>query len=55
MDTIYKLEELRMCGYMRPVDLVAPGDDVPFRDEAVDFVFASHVIEHFPESGACAR
>jgi SAM-dependent methyltransferase len=34
---------------MRPVDLVAPGDDVPFRDGAVDFVFASHVIEHFPD------
>jgi SAM-dependent methyltransferase len=49
MDTIYKLEEMALCGRMRPVDLVAPGDDVPFRDEAVDFVFASHVIEHFPD------
>ena len=48
MDTRYKREELELCGRMRPVDLVAPGDDLPFRDEAVDFVFASHVIEHFP-------
>src|SRR4051794_21081765 len=48
-DTPYKREELELCGRMRPVDLVAPGDDVPFRDETVDFVFASHVIEHFPD------
>lgn len=48
MDTRYKREELELCGRMRPVDLVAPGDDLPFRDETVDFVFASHVIEHFP-------
>ena len=25
------------------------GDDLPFDDGAVDFVFASHVIEHFPD------
>jgi SAM-dependent methyltransferase len=49
MDTVYKREELRLCGRMRPIDLVAPGDDLPFRDDTVDFVFASHVIEHFPD------
>ena len=49
MDTIYKREEVRICGRKRTVDLVAPGDDLPFRDETVDFVFASHVIEHFPD------
>jgi len=49
MDTPYKREERALCGRMRPIDLVAPGDDVPLRDEAVDFVFASHVIEHFPD------
>jgi SAM-dependent methyltransferase len=49
LDTVYKREEIRLCGRMRPIDLVAPGDDLPFRDETVDFVFASHVIEHFPD------
>jgi SAM-dependent methyltransferase len=49
MDTIYKREEMRLCGRKRMVDLVAPGDDLPLRDETVDFVFASHVIEHFPD------
>jgi SAM-dependent methyltransferase len=49
MDTKYKREEERICGAKRTVDLVAPGDDLPFRDQTVDFVFASHVIEHFPD------
>jgi SAM-dependent methyltransferase len=49
MDTIYKQEELRLCGRKRMIDLVAPGDDLPFRDQTVDFVFSSHVIEHFPD------
>jgi SAM-dependent methyltransferase len=49
MDTIYKQEEWNLCGRKRPVDIVAPGDDLPFRDDALDFVLASHVIEHFPD------
>lgn len=49
MDTGYKDEEWRICGAQRPIDLVAPGDDLPLRDATVDFVFASHVIEHFPD------
>jgi SAM-dependent methyltransferase len=49
MDTIYKEEEWRLAGRKRKVDVVAPGDDLPFGDDAVDFVFASHVIEHFPD------
>jgi SAM-dependent methyltransferase len=47
MDTIYKQEEWRLCGRKRPVDVVAAGDDLPFNDGSFDFVFASHVIEHF--------
>lgn len=49
MDTVYKLEEERLCGWRRAIDLVAPGDDLPLRDATVDFVFASHVIEHIPD------
>lgn len=49
MDTIYKQEEWSLCGRKRPIDIVAPGDDLPFKDNAVDFVLASHVIEHFPD------
>lgn len=49
MDTIFKQEEWDVCGRKRPVDVVAPGDSLPFGDDAVDFVLASHVIEHFPD------
>jgi SAM-dependent methyltransferase len=49
METRYKREEAELCGRLRPVDLVAPGNDLPLADASVDFVFASHVIEHFPD------
>lgn len=45
----YVAEERRMAGRVLPVDVVAEGDDLPFGDDAVDFVLASHVIEHFPD------
>lgn len=48
-NTIYKDEEWRLCGRRRPVDVVARGDDLPFEDDSTDFVFASHVLEHFPD------
>ena len=37
------------AGRKRKVDVVAPGDELPFDDDAVDFVFASRLIEHFPD------
>jgi SAM-dependent methyltransferase len=49
LDTVYKEEEWRLTGRRRAVDIVAPGDDLPFDDDSVDFVFASHVLEHFPD------
>jgi SAM-dependent methyltransferase len=45
-DTVFKREERRVCGRTMPVDVVAPGDELPFSDDAFDFVLASHVIEH---------
>jgi SAM-dependent methyltransferase len=49
LDTVYKQHERHECGRVAPVDVVAPGDDLPFADDSVDFVLASHVIEHFPD------
>jgi SAM-dependent methyltransferase len=48
-DTEYKREERRLALHTAKVDVVAPGDNLPFEDDAADFVFASHVIEHFPD------
>ncbi len=45
--TAYAREQLRLCGMIRPVDVIAPGDCLPFADQSFDFMLASHVIEHF--------
>lgn len=47
LDTIFKRQEVKMCGEAMPVDIVAPGDKIPLPDKSVDFVISSHVIEHF--------
>ena len=48
-ETIYKRQERRLARSTATVDVVAPGDDLPFEDNSYDFVFSSHVIEHFPD------
>ena len=40
-------EEYKWVGYFKNVNLVCNGDQLPFKDGTVDFVFSSHVIEHF--------
>ena len=47
-DTAYKRQERELVFHSAKVDIVAPGDELPFDDDSVDFVFSSHVIEHFP-------
>jgi len=49
MDTVYKDAERATWGRAKPVDLVAAGHELPLADKSVDFVFASHVIEHVPD------
>lgn len=48
-NSIYKREERRLVLHSAKVDLVARGDILPFRDNSHEFVFASHVLEHFPD------
>ena len=48
-DTPYKQEERMLALHAAKVDVVAPGDALPFDADAVDFVFSSHVLEHFPD------
>jgi len=47
MDTIFKKAEFEYCGEKMPVDVVANGDKLPFKNESYDYVISSHVIEHF--------
>lgn len=46
-NTIFKQEEMRIMGYPMKIDIVSNGDDLPFKDNELDYVVSSHVIEHF--------
>jgi len=48
-DSEYKRYERKLALHAAKVDVVAPGDDLPFDDKSQDFVFSSHVVEHFPD------
>ena len=45
----YKKLEKKFVGRSLPIDIVAPGDNIPLPDESQDFVVSAHVIEHFPD------
>jgi SAM-dependent methyltransferase len=47
--TAYKQLERKLSLGTARVDVVANGDELPFDDDSHDFVFSSHVIEHFPD------
>jgi SAM-dependent methyltransferase len=42
-------EQRLWAGYETPVDVVARAEELPFADDAFDFVLASHVAEHLPD------
>lgn len=45
--TVFKRAELAICGECMKVDVVAPGDRLPFKDNTWDFVINSHVLQYF--------
>ena len=46
MDTVFKLEELRMCGKASEVDIASDASHLPLFSQSVDYVLSSHVLEH---------
>ena len=46
-NTVFKKYEVKMCGECLKVDIEAPGNQLPFDNNSIDFVISSHVIEHF--------
>ena len=46
-DNEYFKEQVKFSNIITKVDLIANGDDLPFKDNTLDFVFTSHVLEHF--------
>jgi SAM-dependent methyltransferase len=48
-ETKYKRLERKLSWRTAKVDVVANGDNLPFPADSHDFVFASHVLEHFPD------
>lgn len=43
----YRNEQLKYGTKVKPVDIISSGDALPFNDNRLDFVFSSHVLEHF--------
>lgn len=39
--------QIKAHGFVQKTDIVANGDDLPFKDNTIDFIFSSHVLEHF--------
>lgn len=48
-ETVFKREEIEKLGETLPVDIIAPGDNIPVPSGSQDFVVSSHVLEHFPD------
>ena len=40
MDTVYKDAERELWGCAKPVDIIAPGHELPLEDDSFDFVLA---------------
>ena len=45
--TVFTAEQVRLHGAATHVDIVSPGNDLPFPDASLDYVLSSHVLEHF--------
>ena len=47
VEDCYSIEQMKLGNYIKKVDIIANGDNIPLADNSTDFVFSSHVLEHF--------
>ncbi len=47
IESSFKQGEIKQCGKVLAVDIVASGDKIPLPDASQDFIVSSHVLEHF--------
>ncbi len=47
---LFREAQLRIAGTAARIDVFATAERLPFRDEALGFLLASHVIEHMPDT-----
>lgn len=46
---LYKAGQIQLCGYYAEVDIAATADHMPeIKDDSLDYVLSSHVLEHLP-------
>lgn len=45
-ESIFSKAQIEFGGYVKKVDIVARGDELPFEENSWDFVLSSHVLEH---------
>lgn len=45
--TVFSKGSEILCNEIMKVDIIANGDDLPFKDSVLDYVISSHVLEHF--------
>jgi SAM-dependent methyltransferase len=53
--TLFQRAQEALAGRALPVDVWAAAERLPVRDGALDFLLASHVIEHMPDTLAALR
>lgn len=44
--TVYEHEEKELCGEVAKLHLICEANDLPFKDDRLDYVLVSHVLEH---------
>lgn len=52
---VYQNEQIELCGESAGVDLIANASELPFKDNTLDFVLSSHVLEHIYKPIQCLR